>query len=408
MNTLQRAVQRIIGLSESPAEKKQKKRVTGTIDKTVPEDRVKMEMNTLNSAVESALYPMRPDRRELIAIYRKSETDPHVLSQCEIAKSKLCGEPFIISRGGAEDADLTAFFKAPWFEQFIKTCFDAIMWGYTLVEFGPLNNGTWSYVKTFPRRHVEPFSRNILIRPGDISGIPYGDKPEALYLFEISEPEDIGLLQVISREVIWKNFARTDWSQASEKFGMPLLYVKTATDNKDELDRIEALCRNFASNGYIIADMEDDVSILETAKSDIFRIYQENARFCDEQISKCINGQTSTSDQKAFTGSAEVHERILADFHMARLRYVSNLVNYSLFPFLQYHGYNTFFCTLSFPGLDTKPQAAPAEPDPDTPPAPQPVPETPPPAGQGGADVKKKQPLAGLKLPSWVLNMQEE
>lgn len=397
MNPFKETVNRIFGQKNEPDKKETKKRITSQIDITVPEDRVKMEMNTLKTAVEEAIYPGRPDRRNLIAIYNNSVTDPHVFAQMEVGRSKLLSEPFVINKGDTESPELTAMFKAPWFEDWLSLCFEALMWGYTLVEAGPRIDGVWQSFKVFPRRHVEPFSRNILIRPGDPSGIPYGDKPETLFLIEIGEPEDLGLLKIISREVIWKNFSRTDWSQASEKFGMPFLWLKTGTEDKQELDRLEALCRNFASNGYMITNLEDGVEIVETAKSDVYQIYLENAKFCDEQISKCINGQTGTSDEKAFVGSAEVHERILDDFHHARLRYASNLTNYSLFPFLKYHGYQLEGAVFRFPGLDIK-ASLPEEPDQGQQPGVQTA------AGQGGAGIKKK-PSSGLRYPSWVINM---
>ena len=160
---------------------------------------------------------------------------------------------------------------------------------------------------------------------------------------------------------------------------------------------LESLCRNFGTNGYIITDVDDQVQILETAKSDIYKIYEMNARFCDEQISKCINGQTGSSDEKSFVGSAEVHERILDDLHLARLRNVSNIVNYSLFPFLQYHGYDLEGCTFRFPVLDVRPQETPAVPDPD----PDPV------VAVASMGEKKKRSLP-LTLPGWVITMPEE
>ena len=61
-----------------------------------------------------------------------------------------------------------------------------------------------------------------------------------------------------------------------------------------------------------------------------------------------MNGQTGTSDEKSFVGSAEVHERVLDKFTEARLKRVQDIVNYKLLPFLQYHGYpitdKTSFC----------------------------------------------------------------
>ena len=412
MNRFQRILTSFLPDQKTTVQTKAKKRPSGSIDISTPEDRVKMEMDTLVNAVEHAVWPSHPDRRDLIAIYDRSSKDAHVISQTQIAESKLVGEPFVISRNGVEDPALTAEFKKPWFEDFMKLCFKSEMWGYTLAEFGQVKNGDWSEVIEFPRRHVEPFGREILIRPGDYKGIPYGDKPEALFLLELGKPKDLGRFEIVSREVIWKNFSRTDWSQASEKFGMPLLYVKLDSDDPVEIDRVEAMCKNFGSNGFIIVGTNDEVSILETAKSDIFKIYEMNARFCDEQISKCINGQTSSSDQKAFVGAAEVHERILDDFHSSRLRHTSNLVNYNLFPFLQYHGRDLANCSFRFPVLDLKiaPAAADTEDDidPDLEQDPTKLPVKKKPAGLGGTGLKKKSSQSLITLPGWVMNMPEE
>jgi hypothetical protein len=335
-------------------DKEPRKRLSRKIDDSSPVSRVKMEMTELVDAVDAALYRPYPRRTDLYSIYERAMTDPHVLSQVEIAKSKVGSEAFMVSKGGSDSDELTATLKKPWFENFLSICIDRQLFGYTLIEFGEVRDKGFTYCKTFPRYHVEPFSRQVLLRPTDRTGIPYGDNLEKLYLLELGEPDQLGLLQVVSREVIWKNFSRTDWSQCSEKFGMPLIWLKTAADDATELDRLELMLRNFASNGYIMTDIEDEVHIVESNKSDVYKIYEMSARFCDEQISKCINGQTGTSDEKAFVGSAEVHERILDDFHFARLRSISNTINYQLFPFITAKGLPFEGASFRFPVLDAK------------------------------------------------------
>ena len=409
MHPFRKSIISFLQPKSEPVKSHTKKRPSGALDTTTPVDRVKMEMKTLVDAVEEAVYPSRPDRRNLITIYENAVKDAHVISQMQIAEAKLIGESFMISRGGVEDPELTSSFKKPWFEEFLKCCFEAELWGYTLVEFGIVKNGDWSEVTTFLRRHVEPYSREILVRPGDFKGIPYGDKPEALFLLEIGKPKDLGLLEIVSREVIWKNFSRTDWSQASEKFGMPLLWVALDSDDEKEFSRTEALCKNFAANGWIVTSLNDKVQLVESAKSDIYKIYEMNARFCDEQISKCINLQTSSSDQKAWVGAAEVQERVLEDSHSARLRHSSNIINYSLFPFLMYHGRDLEGCSFRFPALDPKKKPGAGqdpEKDPEQDPELDPE-ENKQPAGQAGT-VKKKSTRSVPRLPGWVISMPGE
>jgi phage gp29-like protein len=396
MNRFKKAYIALTGSKNEPVKQGSKKRMTSQLDTTVPEDRIKMEMDNLINAVENAIYPGRPDRRELLTIYANTEDDAHVISQVEIAKSKLLAEPFIITRNGTEDETLTEMFRASWFEDWLTLIIDSLNWGYTLVEAGPIVNGVWSNFSAFPRRHVEPFKKQILVRPSDIVGIPYGDNPAALFLLEIGTAKDLGRYKTVAREVIWKNFSRSDWSQASEKFGMPFLYFQTATEDKEELDRIEALCRNFASNGYVIGHTEDKITIEQATNSDFYKIYLENAQFCDQQISKCINGQTGTSDEKAFVGSAEVHERILDDFSERRLRKASNLTNHTLFPFLSYHGWQLDGVQFRYPVLDKKAQKEKTDfkADPDFNADPEP-------------DPSKKKAQSAMAIPDWVINMPE-
>jgi phage gp29-like protein len=400
MSRIQKALDALRGKVPNPPAGK-KKRMTSQIDTTAPDDRVKMEMDYLITAIENALYPGRPDRRNLIVIYSNTEDDAHVMSQVEIAKSKLIAEPFTITRNGTEDAQLMERFKAAWFEDWLEIIIDSMNWGYTLVEAGPIINDNWSSFNVFPRRHVEPFKKHILVRPSDVEGVPYGDNPSALYLLEIGNAKDLGKFKTVAREVIWKNFSRTDWSQASEKFGMPFLYYQTGTEDADELDRIEALCRNFASNGYVIGHIDDKITITQATNSDFYKIYQENATFCDQQISKCINGQTGTSDEKSFVGAAEVHERILDDFTERRLRKASNLTNNILMPFLAFHGWPVEGAQFRFPALEKKASDSSLQDD-----DPGSDPDNTNPGLQSGDSKKKVQ--SKLKLPSWVIDTQAE
>lgn len=329
--------------------KRNKKRASEDVLKR-PVDRVKMEMKDLRDAVEMALDINNPDRRTLIGIYENSVRDPHVHSQIEIAKNKITGADFMVFRNGKEDKAAVKLLKAEWFEDFLSLVLDAELWGHTLVEFGYFNDkGEFESCHVFPRRHVFPFHKVIAFdQDSPARGINYEDNTMPLYLIELGKPEDIGILELIAREVIWKNFARSDWSQASEKFGMPKLYIKTDTTDTKELDRLERMASNFASNGWIITDTDDEVSIEMPNSTDFYKIYAENAKFCDEQISKAINGQTGSSEQKAYTGAAEVHERILDDFNLARLRRCANVINNKLIPFLVYHGYKLQDCKLQF------------------------------------------------------------
>jgi hypothetical protein len=173
----------------------------------------------------------------------------------------------------------------------------------------------------------------------DEHGIPYRQPPVSKYLIEVGRPYDLGLLKVATKTVIRKEYALTDWSRRNEKYGMPWLVVRTASRNKAELDEKAAMAENFGANAWAILDDQDQIDLLESSNTFAFQSFKEYADWADQAISILINGQSGTTMEQAYVGTAEVHERILNTYTKARMHRIQNNINYSLLPFLRRHGY---------------------------------------------------------------------
>lgn len=344
------------------AQSKRGRHLSNTINRPQP-DRIAMQMNTLRLACDSARDVYNPSWIDLHEIYKNCMTDSQVASQAQLAINKLQAEDFIISVNGADNEELTELFKRPWFDSFLELLFDAELWGYSLVEFGQIDdNGEFTGCKLFPRTNVYPHNRNIIINHTDVCGIPYSNSdpekgelidPKDYFLFEIGETDDIGLLELIAREVIIKSFARRDWAEHSEKWGQPRIVVKTDAEDND-LTVLQNGVANFARNGYAIVGIDDEIEKFDSTGNGAETIYSNNINLCDANIAKLINGQSGTGEEKAFVGSAEVSERILNDYHYSRLRRYSNVINYQLIPFLVWFGYPLDGAKGRFTSLDQK------------------------------------------------------
>lgn len=92
-------------------------------------------------------------------------------------------------------------------------------------------------------------------------------------------------------------------------------------------------------SGYVILNKEDNAEIIADASTDRYKIYQSNIELCDKQISKLINGQVGTSNEKSYKKSAEVHERLLSRYTISRLRRLQNIHNNKLILLLIRFGY---------------------------------------------------------------------
>jgi hypothetical protein len=332
--------------------KRDKKRTSGNLVKQAP-NRPQMQLDRLKSAVDFALDPNSVDRSELIEIYEGTSKDGHVISQLQVAENKLLSEPFLIINGETEDKEALKLFKKSWFDAFIKCALSAEFWGYQLIEFGPEHDEKlWEYVKVFPRLYVIPWKKKITFNLGGSGDVEYSDILTDLFLIELGEPEVLGKFEAVSKEVIWKGFSRSDWSEYNERFGKPLLDIACNTDDDDEVAAKIEMARNFGSNGYVVRDVDDQVNMISPQGSANGSQFEPLAKFCNDEISKIINGQTGTSDEKSFVGAAQVHERVLDDFTKGRLRAMQNIVNDTLIPFLVYHGWQLEGRTLVYPILE--------------------------------------------------------
>lgn len=330
---------KIIGAEKAPNEGYRK---SPQIDQKGPE-RIDMEMSTLNQAKLDALDRTNSDRYNLLSIYENSVEDSQVICEMDKASAFVTSEIFEVQKltSSKPDKKRTELLQRPWFENFLKIALSSELWGYTLAEFQEQDSkGEFSDVIVFPRKHVRPFEKIITINSYDHDGIHYDGFESDFYLLEIGKAEDLGKLLTISREIIWKTFARSDWSEYNERFGMPFITYQCDTDSKEEREQAMKMAERFGRDMVAVVGSSEQLNVTEVNSKNSSESYMTLAEFCDKQIAKLINGQTGTSDEKSFVGSAEVHERILDKFTAARLRRLQNIVNYQLFPFLIKHGYN--------------------------------------------------------------------
>lgn len=304
---------------------------------------ISVEMEEFIEAIAVAKDVEHPSRRLLYAIYEKIiERDAHLRSQMRTAHFAIQQSDFQILKDGKENSELKKIFETSWFTDFITNVIDQEFWGHSLIEFGYIIDGAFKDLTLIDRFHVIPEFQTVLLdSSADIAeGIPYAENLNNWFLVEIGGKKDLGLLLTAAIEIIYKKNSRNDWSSFNERFGMPLLSISTDTSNEKELDELEQMAANFGSNGYVIGSKATDFDVKQaTGTESGHKKYEDKAKMCDAYLSKLINGQTSTSDEKSFVGSAEVQERILNTYTKGRLMRIQREVNDKLIPFLTYHGY---------------------------------------------------------------------
>lgn len=336
-------------------------------------NQIKAEIQTFKAARAIAEHPMRPDRRPLYAVYHDIIIDDQIITQLRVAYNTILRAPFqIVDAKGNIKKDAADLFRRPWFNSYLRSDVETEFYGHTLIEFNPeMQNSEFTDLVLLPRDQVRPEFGDILQTQNDSTGIPYRNNKDYPYTVELGEVGDLGLLQYCCIPAIRKKYSDTDWSIASEKFGMPFLVVRTQSRQDSELDAKEKMAAGFGANGYAILDDQDEIDLLErSGNANAHLVYFDRIKLADEQIAKIINGQNSTSDQKSYVGAAEVHERILNDFTFARMTRIQYNINFVLIPFLVKNGYPLEGCKFQFKELLEKDNStgeqAPSDPKPTT------------------------------------------
>lgn len=323
--------------------KQGRKRPTSVIKRITPRQ-VSYQISDINSAVQLARNPDTPDRSKLFAIYYYIMRDARTKSQVRDAKMKVQSEPYMLYKPGeVADEELSRSYRSRWLNAIIDAIVEAEIWGFSVLELASIDpqKGNIGEVILMPREHIS-IERQWILIDGTINGayLPYGEIMQDIDLLEFGRRDDYGLLLEVAYNVIWKFYSRSDWSRANERVGMPILSIIADTTDDKELDAYEDKAANFGSDGYIVGQKGDEVSLIERKNDNMHLTFLEHIKLSNEEIAISVNGQTATTDQKAFVGSSEVQERKFEDLTLARLQNVVDEMNEKVIPYLQAKGFN--------------------------------------------------------------------
>ena len=311
------------------------------------------------SAIQNAVSEPYRSKTLLYEICRQALFDGHLRAQINTRHNGTIAEPYTLTRSGLPVETETDKIKATWFEVIVKSILRAEAYWATAIEIELNKNGVEVY--SIEPLYLHPETGKLLPDPTQSDkGIAFENFGNLL-VFKNSEAE-LGYLAIAAQYTIYKRYSVSDWARHSELFGMPFLSLKTpVTDTTELLKRHDALS-NFGRNAYAILDTDETLDALDPkTPANPHAIYAEMKNFCNEEISKVISGQTGTSEQKAYVGAAQVHERVLDWYVEADMRRVAAVMNYQVLPFLESKGIITGGLTFEWEYFREKAQAKAAQ-----------------------------------------------
>lgn len=309
--------------------------------------RFKQDINSWRNALEQA--EMMKDRSWLYHLYKDIIADDQVTATISQRKNGVLLADFeILDKTGEVNEEIVSYFKKIWFQKALNTILDAIYYGFSLLNI--TNYEPIPYPNLYPEEHAirkEAFSGN-----ADKNLLVYRDTEFELSLVEsYININDLGLLNKVAPFFIWKK-AFGSWAELGDRFGMPYRTIKTDLTDIAKVRNAKNMLQNMIGAGWAIIDETDEYAELQRTSTAGSQIYETLIAACDRAISKIIVGQTSTTDEKSFSGSADVHKSILDDFIQQDKIFATAIINDFLIPKLQYFGILPLDITFQFTTSD--------------------------------------------------------
>jgi hypothetical protein len=301
-------------------------------------DNYKKRISDWITAKENAEDVRMPDWQDLTEVFTDVNLDSHLTAVTQLMKKYITGKDFhLVKEDGEMDDEKTEMLNAPWFHRFMEFAIDGEIYPYSLIQLGNWEDG-FNEIKIVPRQVIIPQIHFVKKSVYDV--IEIGGTNEGFYFLEpdlkpyfiwVRSSEWFGMLDKVTAVVLMKKNMMQYWMKFAEKYGVPAIiaYTERADNRKGELeDALNAWGNNF----WMTAIKDQDKIELAQPWQSNHEIFLEQMLFANNEISKALAGATGVFDEKAFAGSAEVHERMFAQWAKSLMKKLTWVINRDLLP----------------------------------------------------------------------------
>ena len=312
------------------------------IDKIVNsfKDRSIKDIDKWNTAQQLLQHPEKPRTNGYHDLIDDLTKDGHYKSLIRLRKYTTLNSPFTIKDEDNINKEANDFFNQAWFFKFLSVAIDSVALGHTFIEFKYFSDKEAAF-SVIPRRNVIP-EKHIIIP--DLSKdnivIDFEDDYFKDWSIEIGERNDIGIVNDIVPNLVWKRQVAQSWMEFCEKFGQPMLSATTNSSDPDEVDKIEYLLDQLGEAASAVFPTGTTIDYKEANRTDAYQTYKEFIQYNKDEMSVTIVGGTMITNDGASRSQSEVHERNLDEkIAVSDKRFIMFLVNDCLIPLLIKQGY---------------------------------------------------------------------
>lgn len=292
----------------------------------------------LTALLRSALYSNARDYLELAE--RMEEADLHYRSQVQTRRLALEGLEFRVVAAGTRGLPrrltqgLEELIRSDWWGD-LTALSDGIAKGLAVAELLWDTSGSeWRPAEVCLRpqrwfRYDPDDGRTLRLEDGSVRGQDL--QPYAFIVHEPALKAGLPIRAGLARAAAWayllKQLALKRWSIAGELSGVFRVGKYPAGTPEEDIAILERAVEVIGLDGRAVFPDSMSLELVAPKGTNGTDIQERICRYLDEQVSKCVVGQTMTSDNGSSYSQAQVHNEVRLDILAADARALARTIN---------------------------------------------------------------------------------
>lgn len=271
------------------------------------------------TGVMSATDPDNPRRSLLYRFYQNLLTDEHLQTTIDNRVLPLQQASFrIVNQNGEEQEELTKLIEKPWLHELHKLFIMHKLQGPTLVRMSELNDKMeLASVEEYPQSNFIAQRGIIINEEYDEKGVSYKEGALANYFVQFGNDWALGMLNELAVIILAKKLGMGSWISYIEKYGVPPIFAITDRLDDKRTQELYDMLSAFQSEHFAVLKGNEKIEFGKDVAGDGKSAFGPLIDYADRKISTRLLGQTGTTSNEAYTGTAFVHERVEETRHNA-------------------------------------------------------------------------------------------
>lgn len=294
------------------------------------------EIKDWQTAVMEATDPERPRRYLLYYVYQSLLRDDDLQATIENRVLPLQMASYkIVDRRGNRIGKAARLLERTWFQDLRRMAVMSQLQGTLLVDLTQKINPQTMEIEEIgevPQCNYIAQAGAILERPSDNQGVSYRTGGMETYYYQFGKDWDLGMLNVLAMPIYAKKLGFGSWMNYIDLYGIPWMFVITNRLDATRRDELYEMMEDMRSARFGVLSGQESADFGKEASGNTTNAFEPFMERCHRIITRLILGQTGTTNNEAYEGTAKVHEQVEKYRHEADKLLFQYIFNQEIIP----------------------------------------------------------------------------